>query len=51
MTALLQEKVKIKQEAVIGRVPYKGKKKSGQVKKTMEQLGQVAYKNKQAKHI
>ena len=35
MTALLQEKVKIKQEAVIGRVPYKGKKKSGEVKKTM----------------
>ena len=51
MTALVQEKVKIKQEAVIGRVPYKGKKTSGQVKKTMQQLGQVAYKNKQAKHI
>ena len=51
MTATLQAKVKIKQEAIIGRVPYKGKKKSGLVKKTMHQAEQVAYKNKQANHI
>ena len=51
MIATLQAKVKIKQEAIIGRVPYKGKKKSGQDKKMMHQAGQVAYKNKQANHI
>ena len=51
MTATLQAKVKIKQEAIIGRDPYKGKKKSGLVKKTMHQAEQVAYKNKQANHI
>ena len=38
------------QGARIGRVPYKGKKKSGQGKKTMQLTGKVAYKNKQAKY-
>ena len=40
MTAALQAKVKTNQGATIGRVPYKGKKKSGQVNKTMQQCNQ-----------
>ena len=43
MTAALQAKVKTNQGATIGRVPYKGKKKSGQVNKTMQPAGQVAH--------
>ena len=43
MTAALQAKVKTNQGATIGRVPYKGKKKSEQVNKTMQPAGLVGH--------
>ena len=41
----------MEQGARIERVPYKGKKKSGQDKKTLQQARKDAYKNKQAEYI
>ena len=38
-TAILLTKVKIEQQARIGRVPHNGKKKSGEVKKIMHKAG------------